>query len=71
MHVATALTTFKLLPYADVAAILLCVQVQRLLDIDAATSGEVQVPHLGEAFLTTIHHINSTRAHQEDSNAQG
>jgi hypothetical protein len=47
----------------------LLLQVQRLLDIDAATSGEVQVPHLGEAFLTTIHHINSTRSHQHNSTA--
>jgi syndecan 1/collagen type V/XI/XXIV/XXVII alpha len=35
-------------------------QVQRLLDIDAATAGEVQVPHLGEHFLTTLAHISST-----------
>jgi hypothetical protein len=42
-------------------------QVQRLLDIDAATCGEVQVPHLGEAFLTTVHHINGSRAREADS----
>lgn len=46
-----------------------CVQVQRLLDIDAATRGEVQVPHLGEAFLTTIHAINSSRTQAADSSA--
>lgn len=40
-------------------------QIQRLLDIDVATRGEVQVPHLGEAFLTTIHHINTSRAAQQ------
>lgn len=42
-------------------------QVQRLLDVDAATCGEVQVPHLGEAFLTTVHHINGSRAREADS----
>jgi hypothetical protein len=44
-----------------------CLQVQRLLDIDVATRGEVQVPHLGEAFLTTLHHMNSRVREAEDS----
>eukprot|EP00775_Hariotina_reticulata_P011678 gene11678-11821_t len=37
-------------------------QVHCLLDIDAATAGEVQVPHLGERFLTTLQQLEASRA---------
>ncbi|WIA30456.1 hypothetical protein OEZ86_000540 [Tetradesmus obliquus] len=37
-------------------------QVHRLLDIEAATAGEVQVPHLGEQFLTALQQLSRARS---------
>lgn len=37
-------------------------QVHRLLDIEAATAGEVQVSHLGEQFLTALQQLSRARS---------
>jgi hypothetical protein len=45
------------------ACLVHCVlQVHCLLDIDTATAGEVQIPHLGEGFLTTLQQLEANRA---------